>query len=313
MATLARDIQKILITGGAGFIGSAVIAELQQYDVELFVVDDLSFGNREFINVTDSHFRKLDILNYEALEAAMLEFNPDYIIHLAAVHFIPWCNAHPYKSANINILGTVHVLDAARKLKNLRGVFFASTAAVYPIHDGAVSESHPTGPLDVYGLSKLAGERLMNEFHLSTGIPSIVCRFFNAFGPNETNPHLIPDIQAQVNDGTRVIFLGNLKPKRDFIHTFDMARAVRLLIEKFEKGIDTFNLGRGEEYAVTEIVESFSRAIGETIEIEVDPARMRPSDRLHLLAEISKIKNFTGWEPRISLDEGIATLARTTK
>jgi UDP-glucose 4-epimerase len=150
-------------------------------------------------------------------------------------------------------------------------------------------------------MSKLVGERLCREFHLETGIATVVCRFFNAFGPNETNPHLIPEIQKQVLAGLRTIKLGNLDPKRDFIHTFDMASAMRALIERF---------GRGEEYSVREIVAAFAKELGEEIEIEVDPARVRKVERMHLLADVSKLKAFTGWAPKVSLAEGIRTLVR---
>lgn len=299
-------MSKILITGGAGFIGSAVIRHLQEHDHEIFVIDNLSFGNREFIDIDDDHFFNVDILHKDKVDRIMADIRPEVVIHLAAIHFIPYCNEHPYESSNINILGTMNVLDAAEKYKAGK-VFFASTAAVYPIYDEAVSEKHATGPLDIYGLSKLTGERLCNEFHLRTGIPTIVCRFFNAFGPNETNPHLIPEIQRQVLGGNRKINLGNLKPKRDFIHTYDMAEAVRTLLDKVDSGIDTYNLGRGIEYAVTEIVDAFSQALGEPIEVEVDPARVRKVERMHLLADVSKLK-LLGWEPKISIEEGIKTL-----
>jgi UDP-glucose 4-epimerase len=299
-------MSKILITGGAGFIGSAVIRHLQKNNHELFVIDNLSFGNRDFINIDDRHFFLTDILNREEVFKIIKDTRPEIIIHLAAVHFIPYCNEHPYESANINIQGTMNVLDAAGK-HGVQKVFFASTAAVYPIYDEAVSEKHATGPLDIYGLSKLTGEHLCNEFHLQTGIPVIVCRFFNAFGPNETNPHLIPEIQKQVLSGNRKIKLGNLTPKRDFIHTYDMANAVNILVEKVDSGIHVYNLGRGIEYAVTEIVDSFSKSLGAQIEIEVDPARVRKVERMHLLADIGKLKSL-GWEPTISIDEGIRTL-----
>jgi UDP-glucose 4-epimerase len=189
----------------------------------------------------------------------------------------------------------------------VKQLFFASTAAVYPISNEAVSENHPVGPMDIYGLSKLAGEHLCNEFHLQTGIATIICRFFNAFGPNETNPHLIPAIQQQVNAGKRKIKLGNLTPKRDFIHTYDMANAVKVLLDKLNDGIHIYNLGRGVEYSVTEIVEAFERQTGEKIEIEVDQARVRKTERMHLLADVTRLKSL-GWEPRISIDEGIKTL-----
>ncbi len=307
MGKVGGNIQKILVTGGAGFIGSAVIKALQTFPVELLVIDDLSFGNRAFVNLPDSHFRVLNILDKEGVNAVFAEFKPDWVIHLAAVHFIPWCNAHPYEAADINIRGTMHVLDAAKRV-GVKGVLFASTAAVYPIADEAVGETHPTGPLDIYGLTKLTGERLCHEFHLESGIATVVCRFFNAFGPNETNPHLIPEIAAQINAGERVLMLGNQAPKRDFIHTSDMARAVISLLETFESGFDTFNLGRGIEYSVLEIAASFGNALGEAVRVEIDPAKVRKTDRLHLLADISKLKAFTGWEPLVGIDEGIATL-----
>jgi UDP-glucose 4-epimerase len=299
-------MSKILITGGAGFIGSAVYGHLKKEGHDIYVVDNLSFGNKKFIDIDDSHFILGDILDRSKMFSVMNDIRPDVLIHLAAIHFIPYCNEHPFESSNINIQGTINVLDAAEK-SGVGKVFFASTAAVYPIYDEAVAETHTVLPLDIYGLSKLTGERLCNEFHLRTGTPVIVCRFFNAFGPNETNPHLIPEIQRQVLEGKRNINLGNLTPKRDFIHTYDMANAVSVLLSKVNKGLDVFNLGRGIEYSVTEIVDSFSKALGEKIEITVDPARVRKVERMHLLADISKLKSL-GWEPEIGIDEGIKTL-----
>ncbi|MEP7262895.1 MAG: NAD-dependent epimerase/dehydratase family protein [Bacteroidota bacterium] len=299
-------MSKIIVTGGAGFIGCAVISKLQKEGHEIFVIDNLSFGKREFIEVDNNHFFEEDILNRKTIFSIFESVRPDMVVHLAAIHFIPYCNQHPYESSNINITGTINILDAAKKYQ-AKKVFFASTAAVYPIYDEAVNETHDVGPMDIYGLSKLTGEHLCNEFHLQTKIPVIVCRFFNAFGPNETNPHLIPEIQQQVNGGLRVIKLGNLTPKRDFIHTSDMANAVHVLLNKIDDGIHIYNLGRGIEYAVTEIVESFSRQIGEEIKIEVDPARVRKVERMHLLADVSKLKKL-GWEPLVDIDGGIKTL-----
>ncbi len=301
-------MQRLLITGGCGFIGSALVREFQRRDVEIFVLDNNSYGSRGIIDIDDEHFLFGDILDPARTRDAMRTARPDVVIHLAAIHFIPHCNQYPFESANVNLQGTVNVLDAAREQGGVGKLLFASTAAVYPIADVAVAETHPVGPLDIYGLSKTIGERLCHEFHLATGVPTIVCRFFNAFGPNETNPHLIPEIQRQVLSGSRTLKLGNLDPKRDFIHTYDMATAVTALLDTFDRGYDTFNLGRGEEYSVREIVAAFSRAIGVPIDIEVEAARVRKVERMHLLADITKIQRFTGWKPRISLDEGIATL-----
>lgn len=301
-------MKRILVTGGAGFIGSAVIAEFQKFGHDIHVIDNLSFGNRKFIEILDTHFNNLDILNQSNLYDVVKKIDPDWIIHLAAIHFIPYCNQHPFESSRINIQGTLNVLDAAKSLKKLEKIFFASTAAVYPICDYAIPETQQSNPLDIYGLSKLAGEHLMNEFYLQTSIPTLICRFFNAFGPNETNPHLIPEIQGQINSGLRNIKLGNLEPKRDFIHTYDMARAVNLLLDKFNFGIDIFNLGSGKEYSVTDVVKAFERQLGEEITIQVDQTKIRKVERMHLLADVSKLKSFINWEPRVTLDDGIKTL-----
>jgi UDP-glucose 4-epimerase len=310
---MTQQIKKVLVTGGAGFIGSALINALQTFGHEIYVIDNLSFGNRMLIKIPDSHFFEFDILDRLKLSKVISEISPDWIIHLAAIHFIPYCNQHPVAAAQVNIQGTINVLDAAKNVKNLEKVFFASTAAVYPICDVAVSETHSPAPTDIYGLSKLAGEHLMNEFHLLTTVPTIICRFFNAFGPNETNAHVIPEIQRQIEAGDRIIQLGNLEPKRDFIHTSDMANAIIKLLKIFKNGIEIFNLGRGIEYSVIELVKAFEEELGEKIIIQVDPARVRKVERMHLLADISKLKKFVDWEPSISLSQGISTLIEDDK
>lgn len=302
-------MQSILITGGAGFIGSTIIKHFKDlgYD-NLYVIDNLSFGKRELVDLPDKNFFDVDIRNREQLHTVMNKVKPQKVIHLAAIHFIPYCNKHPFEATDVNVNGTINLLEVLKDQPQLETLFFASTAAVYPIMDGPIAEDQPQSPLDIYGLSKLSGEYIVKDFHQRTGIPTIICRFFNAFGPNETNPHLIPEIQKQINDGIRRIKLGNLEPKRDFIHTEDMAIAVRLLMENFRSGIDIFNLGSGQEFSVRDIVVAFRNVLGSPIEIEQDPLRMRKSDRMHLLADISKIKNFLDWEPRISIEEGIETL-----
>ncbi len=299
---------KIIITGGAGFIGSAIVPTLKNDGNDIYVIDNLSFGNRQFIDIPDSHFFLADIRDKARIMEIFENIRPDAVIHLAAIHFIPYCNQHPYEAADINIRGTMNILDACRQLPGLRRILFASTAAVYPIYDKAVDEEHNVLPLDIYGLTKLTGEHLLKEFWHDTRIDTIVCRFFNAFGPNETNPHLIPEIDKQLKSGLRKIKLGNLKPKRDFIHTYDMASAVRLLIHIENVGHDTFNLGRGIEYSVTEIVEAFERQLNEKIEIEIDPMRVRKVEREHLLASVTKLKKRAGWEPVWGIDEGIKNM-----
>ncbi|HMC96644.1 MAG TPA: SDR family NAD(P)-dependent oxidoreductase [Flavobacteriales bacterium] len=300
--------KRVLITGGAGFIGSALGRHLLGQGHEVFVIDDLSFGRRHLAGVADDHFFKVDIRDRAATLKAIDTIGPEWTLHLAAIHFIPYCNQHPVEAADINITGTINVLDACATSVSVEQVFVASTAAVYPIADGAMAEDHPAGPMDIYGITKLATEKLASEFHLRSGIPTITGRFFNAFGPNETNPHLFPEIQRQLLSGARTLKLGNLDPKRDYIHTEDMSRAMDALLRHGVSGYDTFNIGRGIEYSVREVVESFERQLGEKLTIEVEPARVRKVERMHLLADVSKLKNATGWEPKWGIDEGVRTL-----
>lgn len=309
---LRRMAKRILVTGGAGFIGSALVAKLNGRGDEVHVLDNLSFGRRHLAPVPDAHFHQIDIRDRRSVADAMQAIRPEVVLHLAAVHFIPYCNAHPAEAADVNIMGTINVLDACGAARSVKQVFAASTAAVYPICDEAVAEGHEPGPMDIYGVTKLAAEKTAAEFHFRTGTPVTVGRFFNAFGPNETNPHLFPEIQRQVLAGRRTLKLGNLDPKRDFIHTADMGRAVLALLDAGLTGFDVFNIGRGIEYSVREVVQAFERQLGEPLQIESDPARVRKVERLHLLADVSKLKAATGWEPEWGIDEGVATLLRET-
>lgn len=304
---------RILVTGGAGFIGSAIVPYQQDKDNEVFVVDNLSFGSRKFIDVDDSHFFMADIRDFEKMGEIIKKINPQTVIHLAAIHFIPYCSLHPFEAADINIRGTLNILNACTKSPELRRFVFASTAAVYPVYDNALSENHEIKPLDIYGLSKMTGENLCHKFFLETRTDTTICRFFNAFGPNETNPHLIPEIERQLRNGSRTISLGNLSPRRDFIHTRDMAEAIGQLIEKKDGGYRIYNLARGIEYSVTDVVKAFEKELGEKITIEQDPSRIRKVEREHLLADISKLRNDTGWFPRFSLEDGIRDLINNWK
>lgn len=298
---------KVFVTGGAGFIGSALINKMvENHYVKIY--DNLSFGNKKFLNISDNDFILGDILDEEKLLGALIAFQPDIVIHLAAIHFIPYCNLYPFESANINIKGTLNVINAIKLVPSIRKFFFASTAAVYPIHDFPISENLSPKPLDIYGLSKLTGEEICKTFFLETSIPTIICRFFNAFGPNETNDHLIPAIQNQLLEGNFSIKLGNTSPKRDFIHTYDMADAVLLLLEKFNSGIEIFNLGSGVEYSVLEVIDSFQKILDKKISVEIDQSKVRKSDRPHLVADINKISNFLQWQPKIDLEMGLRTL-----
>jgi UDP-glucose 4-epimerase len=189
-------------------------------------------------------------------------------------------------------------------------VVFGSTAAVYPPSDEAHHEAGPTGPIDVYGRTKLVGEDLTRLFHEETGVDAVSARLFNVYGPNETNDHLIPAVLEQVADGTREVDLGNLAPRRDFVDVGDVARALQTLAtsEAFDAGYRAYNVGTGEAHSVREVVEHVSAALGEEITVARDDDRVRESDRPHLEADVSRIERELGWAPERSFTEGLERL-----
>jgi UDP-glucose 4-epimerase len=302
--------QRVMLTGGAGFIGSAVIDHLNELGCDVFVLDNLSFGKRELAAVPDSRFFEVDILDHRATADSVRAIAPAWAIHLAAVHFIPYCNAHPYESTNINLLGTTNVLDALRNVASVEKVFFASTAAVYADSPAPVAETSLPIPLDIYGLTKRIGERLVHEFHATTSVPCIIGRLFNAYGPRETNAHLIPEILRQVLEGKQTIELGNLFTRRDYIHTSDMARAISKLMACQIDGFDVFNIGSGKSFSAGEIIQFFERAINHPLIVDVAKDRLRKVDRTLLQADITKIHRATGWTPQVEIQQGITALVQ---
>lgn len=287
--------KKIIVTGGAGFVGSNLVKHFINEKAEVLVLDNLFAGKKEFIP-PEVQFKNVDIRSDEIKEI-IEDFEPDNIIHLAAIHYIPYCNKNPEETFDVNVMGTRNLLEASKGID----FFFASSAAVYPPLAGPLSEDI-TGPMDVYGKTKLIGEDLINLYSENATIG----RFFNVYGPNETNPHLIPEIIEQIMDGNNSIELGNLTPKRDYIHVDDICMSIISLLNANKP--DVYNIGNGNEYSVTEIVEVISQILDRDIEIIQDKSRMRKVEREHLLADINKILEKVNWKPKNSLEKGMNNL-----
>jgi UDP-glucose 4-epimerase len=302
-------LTKILVTGGAGFIGSHLVKHLVTLNHNVLVIDNLSFGKRESIPQTRSNLRFVegDITNKNLLVSLINEFRPEIVIHLAALHFIPYCNDHPAKTIETNIIGTRYLLEACKMIK-LDTFLFASSASVYSISDSKLSEEDLLEPTDVYGISKLMGEDLCKLFYLETGVRTIIARIFNVYGPGETNPHVIPEIIEQLKEGKLELELGNTQPRRDFINVRDVVEAFISLLSDFRGELDIFNIGSGKEYSIREIIEICGRIIGKEIRVKSVKSRKRRSDRMHLLANIEKITQETSWKPKVSIEDGLREL-----
>ncbi|MDP2024889.1 NAD(P)-dependent oxidoreductase [Sulfuriferula sp.] len=303
-------MKRALVTGGAGFIGSHVVDELVATGHEVHVIDNFMNGRREHLAGLPPHrIHEVDIRDQDGLARKVAEIAPQLVYHLAAIHFIPYCTEHPTESVLINIQGTQNLLDALTAAPVER-LFFASTAAVYPPKDGRHLETDPSEPMDVYGATKSAGEALVKAYAHTARVPVVIGRLFNAVGHRETNPHLLPEIVKQLATGARTLHLGNLDPRRDFVDTRDMAKAIVAASLAVSAGSDVFNIGSCRQYSVIEVVQICERVLGETIEVVQDPSRVRKVERQSLLAGIDKLTAATGWTPEIDLEQTLRELLK---
>jgi UDP-glucose 4-epimerase len=299
---------RALVTGGAGFIGSALCRRLLEEGREVVAFDNLSYGSERLLGPPHARLRLVrgDLRDGDALRAVVRESRPEVVFHLAALHFIPYCNAHPVEAQDVNVNGTSALLAACRE--HPPGVLvFTSSAAVYPLVGSPFGEHCPPGPVDTYGRTKLAGEDLVLRFGGETGVGVVVARLFNAFGPDDTNPHLVPEIVRQLRSGAGALRLGNLEPVRDYIHVRDIAAALQALGDAGSSG-EVFNVGSARGYSVRDVVEAFGAALGRTLPIVQDPERVRPVERHELVADTRKLRDRTAWTPAVGFAEGVREL-----
>jgi UDP-glucose 4-epimerase len=290
----------VLVTGGAGFIGSALCHHLTSAGQRVLVYDDLSRGRRGYLP-PDVALIAGDIRDGAMLQRAVSSAKPDVVVHLAAMHFIPDCIARPDEARQVNVDGTQRVLECCRA-DAVRSFIFASTAAVYaPSDDACDEDATPLGPLEIYGETKLEGEQLVRAFHEETGATSTILRLFNAIGHNETNPHVLPHIFESLRTAD-VVHLGNTTPRRDYIDTRDIAEAIRAVMRSAE-GFQVLNVGSGAAYSVDDVIDRLRGILGREITVVQEPARMRTSDRMMLLADTERLRRATDWTPRFALDD----------
>jgi UDP-glucose 4-epimerase len=304
-------MKKILVTGGVGYVGRELVRQLIQHGgAQIHVLDNLACGEHRLGQMDPAKFvlHRMDIRDGAAVKRLLHGISPEIIFHLAAVHYIPACEEFPGEAAGINVVGTVNLLDA---VANGARFVFASTAAVYTPGDDTYTEAADNlGPVDIYGITKLQGERFVRHFHERGGVDGVIVRLFNVIGPGETNPHLVPAIMSQIGRGERRVQLGNLFPQRDYIDVSDAAEGFRRLgtTVRSAGGANeplVCNLGTGISYAVRDVVAEVGRSARVSLEIVQDPARMRANDRPRLCASTKKLEAITGWSPRKTIAESL--------
>jgi UDP-glucose 4-epimerase len=304
---------RALVTGGAGFIGSALVRRLLDSGLEVEVYDRLNPGRADFLPDHPGLTLTVgDLLDAADFRATVARVRPAVVFHLAALHYIPYCNGHPGETLRTNVEGTEAVVRACAEAEVPRFVF-ASTAAVYPAQATPLSETGtPPGPLDIYGFSKHFGEQLIAWTQAQTTRTGfVVARLFNAYGPRETSPHLIPAVLKQIVEGAPRIRIGNLEPRRDYVHVDDIAQAlIRLGEIALEAGPEPLvvNVCTGADHSVREVLDALGQAAGRPLAMEPDPARMRTSDRPRLLGDPARLRNLLGEITPTTLPDGLAAL-----
>ncbi|MCD8024956.1 MAG: UDP-glucose 4-epimerase GalE [Candidatus Gastranaerophilales bacterium] len=318
----------ILVTGGAGYIGSHLVLELLKRGYKVSVFDNLSTGHIETVNKLKEtgkknfEFIKGDLNNKNEINAAFSkEING--VIHFAASALVYESTVNPAKYYENNFCGTLNLLNSMRE-NNVSKIVFSSTAATYgePIKI-PIDENHPQNPINPYGKSKLMIEKMMDDYDMAYGIKSVRLRYFNVVGADskfrtgewhDMETHIVPNILKSlfVKNQTFKIFGTDYDTKdgtcvRDYVNVEDLAQAHILAFEYLQKGgkTDFFNIGTNEGNTVREIFEYCSMITGKKIPFEIAPRRK--GDPARLVADNKKAKEILKWTPKKTLKESIQT------
>jgi UDP-glucose 4-epimerase len=299
---------RVVVTGGAGYIGSVVSEQLVSDGHEVVVYDNLSKGHRDAV-VSGARFVEGDLHDAEKLRETLNGINA--VIHMAAFSLVGESIEAPSKYYDNNVVAGLVLLDAMRDC-GVKRIVFSSTAATYGEPEAQpILESAPTSPTNPYGESKLAYERAMHWYERAYGLRYASLRYFNAAGASEQcgedhdpETHIIP-ITLQVAAGKRshVEIYGDDYPTedgtcvRDYIHVIDLARAHILALDVLNERSAIYNLGcGGDGYSVREVIDTARRVTGKDIPVRMGPRR--PGDPAVLIASSDKIKSELGWQPQ---------------
>jgi UDP-glucose 4-epimerase len=302
----------ILITGGAGYIGSHSVRHFLNQNEDVIVVDNLQSGHKKSVDV--EHFYQIDLRDKEALDQVFKTHTIEAVIHFAANSLVGESMEKPYEYYHNNVYGMMCLLDVMKE-NNVGKIVFSSTAATYGEPKNIpILEKDETNPTNTYGETKLAMEKMMKWFDQAYGIKYVSLRYFNAAGAHESgaigeahNPetHLIPLIlEVPLGKREKIYIFGDDYPTedgtciRDYIHVMDLASAHYRAMEylRNDNSSDVFNLGNGNGYSVKEVIDVARKVTEHSIPAELK--ERRAGDPAVLIASSDKAKDVLGWKPQ---------------
>jgi UDP-glucose 4-epimerase len=290
---------RAIVTGGAGFIGSHAVDALLERGDEVHVLDDLSTGKRERV----AEGARLHVADIRAPDEVFDGVRPDAVLHLAAQADVRTSVERPDHDADVNILGTLRVLEAARR-HGAKIVFSSTGGAIYGECDGPTSETAERRPLAPYGTSKLCGEEYLATWNRLYGTRHVSLRLGNVYGPRQ-EPHgeagVVAIFMGLLNEGGTPKIYGDGGQTRDYVYVLDVVRAMLAALGRDGAGV--FNIGTGAETSVLELYEAVQRVSGSGRKAELAPTRLGELQRSVL--DVSLAERELGWRPQRSLDDGL--------
>lgn len=314
-----------LVTGGAGFIGSNIVEELLRRGERVRILDNFATGKRENIvklqqtlTAESNNHLKLEIVegdvrSYHIVREAV--DGVDFILHQAALPSVPRSVKDPITSNEVNVVGTLNILNAAREAK-VKRIVYASSSSVYgDLEVLPKTEDMLPKPLSPYAVSKLAGEKYCQVFTRLYGLETVILRYFNVFGPRQdpTSQYsaVIPKFIQLIKNGESPVIYGDGSQSRDFTYVSNVVEANLLACEQGLEDLsgEVFNIAFGKRVTINDLVN----AINKSLDTHVEPryADPRPGDVKHSLANIGKARQFLGYEPKIDFSDGLKKVIQT--
>ncbi|MGH7251566.1 MAG: NAD-dependent epimerase/dehydratase family protein [Nitrospiraceae bacterium] len=294
---------KVLVTGGAGFIGSHLVDRLIQEGHEVVVVDNLLTGKRRNLN-KEARFYKQDIQS-SRLERVFNRERPLLVMHLAAQVDLRRSVQDPIFDAQVNILGTLNLLEQAVKYGTRKVIFASSGGAIYGEQDVfPAPESHPFRPLSPYGISKLNGEQYLAYYQRVSGIQHVILRYSNVYGPRqdpEGEAGVVAIFTGKMLAGEQPIINGNGRQTRDFVFVDDVVEANLAVIGKEVQGV--YNVGTAEETSINDLFRLLVELTNAGCKELHGPAKK--GEQARSVVDISRLRQELGWEPKVPLREGL--------